>query len=87
LLRSAAAKQRPRIRLGELLMTLDELEDELDKLSPKARFCLTDERFSKLFPPGRPDYDAMIRAAKFAHEHGCEVKANKQICFMKKNPN
>jgi hypothetical protein len=68
-------------------MKLNELKDKLYDLSPKARLCLNEKDFSETFPPGRTDYDAMIRAAKFAHENGCEVKANKQICFVKKNPN
>ena len=67
-------------------MKLNELGDELFNLSPKARLCLTDKDFSEMFPPGRPNYDAMIRATKFAHENGCDVRANKQICFVKKNP-
>jgi hypothetical protein len=71
---------------GGTPMKLDELEDKLYDLSPKGRFCLTDEQFSRVFPPGRPDYDAMIRAAKFAHENDCEVRANKKICFVKNNP-
>lgn len=71
-------------RDGRTKMTLEELADDLKKLIPGNRFCLTEEQFSGIFPPGRQDYEAMKRAGEFAHDNDCDVDAKGEICFVKK---
>ena len=53
-------------------MKLNQLEDDY-VLPPEGRLCLNEKDFSEIFSPGRRDYDAMICATKFVHEHRCEV--------------
>ncbi len=66
-------------------MTLDDLKAALDCLSELEEVRISDETFSSLFPPGRPDYAAMRRCAEFAEATLCRIYTNSDdVCFLKK---
>lgn len=65
-------------------MGMEELAEQLAALETGQSICLSEDEFSAVFPPGRPDAASQNAALSFAEANGCDIAAGTEVCFVRR---